>query len=72
MNKGKGWRDTAVKPELFRDTARVRELAGSFSREADELLKLATGADAAAVKAQYGRLTQACKACHEEFKFKDG
>jgi cytochrome c556 len=69
--KGRGWRDTTARPELFRDTARIRELAGNFAREADELLKVATNADADAVKIQYGRVTQSCKACHDEFKVKE-
>lgn len=70
-DKGKGWRDTTVKPELFHDSARVKELAGNFGREAEELLKVAGSGDAAAVKAQYGRLSQSCKGCHEEFKLKE-
>jgi cytochrome c556 len=70
-DQGKGWRDTTVKPELFHDGARVRELAGRFGREAEDLLKVAGSGDAAAVKAQYGRLSQSCKGCHEEFKVKE-
>lgn len=69
--RGRGWRDTTARPELFADTARVRELAASLAREADELNRLAQTADAAAVKAQYGRLAQACKACHDEFKVRE-
>lgn len=70
-DKGKGWRDTTVKPELFHDGARVKELAGNFGREAEELLKVAGSGDAAAVKTQYGKLSQSCKGCHEEFKVKE-
>ncbi|MEQ1601904.1 MAG: cytochrome c [Methylophilaceae bacterium] len=65
---GKGWRETAVKPELFKDTKRVAELSASFSKEANELTKVAAGGDAAAVKAQLGKLAKTCKACHDDYK----
>lgn len=69
--KGRGWRDTTVRPELFTDSRRVRELAGAFAQEADELLKVANSGDPAAVRSQYGKLSQSCKACHEEFKIRE-
>lgn len=69
--QGKGWHDTTVKPELFKDGKRAGELAGNFVKEANELAKVAAGGDAAAVKAQYGKLTQTCKSCHDDFKSKD-
>jgi cytochrome c556 len=69
--QGKGWHDTATKPELFKDGKRVGELAGDFTREANELAKVAATGDAAAVKAQYGKLSKTCKACHDDFKIKD-
>jgi cytochrome c556 len=70
--QGRGWHDTTAKSALFKDTARVRELAGNLGREAEELLRLAREAEPAVVRSQYGRVTQACKACHDEFKVKDG
>lgn len=69
--QGKGWHDTSVKPELFKDGKKVGELAGNFVKEANELAKVASTGDAAAVKAQFGKLGQACKACHDDFKAKD-
>jgi cytochrome c556 len=65
---GKGWHDTAVKPALFTDTARVAEVAGNFAKEANELAKVAQTGDAAAVKDQFGKLGRACKACHDDFR----
>jgi cytochrome c556 len=67
---GSGWHETKVKPELFTDK-RVGELAGNFVHEADELAKVAATGDAAAVKQQFGNLTKTCKACHEDYRFKD-
>ena len=68
---GKGWHDTLAKPELFSSGAKVGELAGDFNREAAELVKVAGTGDAAATKAQYGKLNRTCKACHDEFKNKE-
>lgn len=67
---GKGWHDTAARPELFKD-ARVGELAGNFSREANELARVAVAGDVATVKDQLGKLQRTCKACHDDFKAKD-
>jgi cytochrome c556 len=68
---GKGWKETATRPEFFRSPQRVGELAGNFNREANELVRVVATGDAAAVKAQFGRLSQTCKACHDDFKLKD-
>ena len=69
--QGKGWHDTAAKPELFTDGKKAGELAGNFAQEANELAKVAATGDAAAVKAQFGKLSRTCKACHDDFKKKD-
>jgi cytochrome c556 len=69
--QGKGWHDTAVKPELFQDGKKVGEYAANFSREATELAKVAAVGDPAAVKDQYAKLTRTCKSCHDDFRAKD-
>lgn len=69
--EGKGWHPTAAKPEIFKDGKKVADLAASFTREANELAKLAASGDQAAVKAQFGKLGQTCKACHDDYKSKD-
>lgn len=69
--QGKGWHETTVKAELFTEGKRVGELAGNFAKEANELAKLAATGDQAAVKAQFGKLSGTCKACHDDFKKKD-
>jgi cytochrome c556 len=65
---GKGWRETTVKPALFTDGKRVGELAGAFSQEANELVKVANTGDQAALKEQFGKLTKTCKACHDDYR----
>lgn len=69
--QGKGWHDTAAKPEIFKDGKKVGELATNFIREANELAKVAVNGDQAAVKAQFGKLGQTCKSCHDDYKIKD-
>jgi len=69
--QGKGWHDTAVKPELFQDGKKVGEYAANFSREANELARIAAAGEPSAVKEQYAKLTRTCKACHDDFRAKD-
>jgi cytochrome c556 len=65
---GKGWHDTTAKPELFHDSAKVSELNANFTKEANELAKVALTGDVNAVKEQHGKLAKACKACHDNFR----
>jgi cytochrome c556 len=69
-DKGTGWHETQVKPEFFQPEkkARLGEVATAFNKEANELAKVAASGDAAAVKAQFGKLGSACKACHDDFR----
>ena len=66
---GKGWHDTTIKPEAFASAARFAELGGEFAKESTELVRVASsGADAAAVKDQFGKLQKTCKSCHDDFR----
>lgn len=67
---GKGWHDTAAKPELFTDK-KAGEVAANFNKEANELAKVASAGDVAAVKAQLAKVQGTCKACHDDFRKKD-
>lgn len=69
--KGKGWHETEVKPEFFTDADKVKEVAGAFNKEVNELAKIAATGDAAAVKAQFGKVGQTCKGCHDKFRVED-
>lgn len=59
---------TNAKPELFKDKEGVAKVAMAFVKEANEMAKVAAGGDAAAVKAQFGKLVEACKACHKDYR----
>lgn len=65
---GKGWRDTSVKPELFANAAKLKEVGAAYNKEANEMAKVAAAGDAAAIKAQFGNLGKSCKGCHDEFR----
>ena len=66
---GKGWHDTTAKPEAFSNQAKFAELGGEFAKEATELVRVvSSGADAAAVKDQFGKLQKTCKSCHDDFR----
>ena len=67
-DKGKGWKDTRVKPELFTDKEGVGKVATNFVQQANEMAKVAAAGDAAAAKAQFGKLGESCKGCHDKFR----
>ena len=67
-DKGKGWKETRVKPELFTDRDAVGKVAMAFNKEANELAKVAATGDAAALKVQFGKVGEACKGCHDKFR----
>ena len=70
-DKGKGWKETRLKSEFFTDKETLGKVAGAFGKEANEMAKVAASGDAAAVKAQFGKLGDACKGCHEKFRKED-
>ena len=70
-DKGKGWHDTRVKPEFFKEGDKVKELAVAYNKEANEMAKVAAGGDVAAAKTQFGKLGESCKACHDKFRMKE-
>ena len=70
-DQGKGWKETRLKSEFFTDKETLGKVAGNFGQQAHEMAKVAAAGDAAAVKAQFGKLGEACKGCHEKFRKED-
>lgn len=66
-DKGKGWKDTRLKSEFF-GSKDLGQIAQNFGQQANEMAKVAAGGDAAAVGTQFGKLGEACKACHDKFR----
>jgi cytochrome c556 len=69
--KGRGFHDTHAKPEVFTDKEGVAKVAIAFTKEANEMAKVAATGDAAAAKAQLGKLVEACKACHKDYRVEE-
>ncbi|RIX44710.1 MAG: cytochrome c [Rhodocyclales bacterium GT-UBC] len=67
-DKGVGFKETRVKHELFTDKEGVGKVAVAFNKEANELAKVAATGDAAALKAQFGKVGETCKGCHDKFR----
>lgn len=69
-DKGKGWKETRLKSEFFGHKD-LPQIAQNFGAAANEMAKVAAGGDAGAVKAQFGKLGESCKACHDKFRKED-
>ncbi|WP_374260474.1 cytochrome c [Zoogloea sp.] len=69
-DKDVGSQKTRVKPELFQPQHQdeLKKVAAAFNKEANELQKVAATGDAAAIKAQFGKTGESCKACHDKFR----
>jgi cytochrome c556 len=67
-NTGKGWKETRVKPEFFTDKETLTKVAQGLGKEGNEMAKVAATGDLVAIKAQFGKLGEACKACHDKFR----
>lgn len=70
-DKDVGNQKTRVKPEFFKEPDEVRKVAMAFAKEANELQKVAATGDIAAIKAQFGKTGETCKACHDKFRKDD-
>lgn len=70
-DKGKGWENSRAKPGIWTEKEKMGKVAMAFNKEANEMAKVAATGDAAAVKAQLGKLGGTCKGCHDDFKIKD-
>lgn len=69
-DKGSGFHETKVKPELFTNQEQVGKLATNFVKEANTLADVAKAGGKEAVATQFGKVGAACKACHDDFRLK--
>lgn len=67
-DKGKGYKETRAKAELFTDKDGVGKVAMAFNKEANEMAKIAATGDAVAIKTQFAKLGESCKGCHEKYR----
>lgn len=59
---------TEALPAIWTSRADFDAKMADFQREAAALAKVATGGDADATKAQFGKAGGTCKACHDKYK----
>ena len=68
---GKGWRETTARAEVFGEAEKFHALTAEFARESSALARLAAGSDREAVRAQFLKVAQTCKACHDKYRQTD-
>ena len=66
-----GWKKSRLKPEFFDKQDDAKKAAIAFNKEANELAKVAATGDVGAIKAQFGKVSETCKSCHDSFRIKD-
>ncbi len=59
---------TRAKPEVWKDSAKVKDLAGKMMAEAEKFEVAAKGGNLDTIKAAVGELGKACKACHDDYR----
>lgn len=70
MEPGTDKGDTTMNSAVFEKEEQFREVSGSFETAAAKLATTAKGGDLNAIKVQFGKVVQNCKACHTEFRKK--
>jgi cytochrome c556 len=62
--------NTKARPEIWKDSAKVKELASRMEAEVARLNAVAKTGDVKAIQAQVGAVGQSCKACHDDYRAK--
>ena len=61
-------KETEAKAEIWTNWDKFETAMKNFQQEAAKLTEVAEGGDEAAIKAQFGKTAETCKACHKEFR----
>lgn len=70
-DKGTGWKPTRLKPEFFQQSDDAKNAGVAFITEANALAKVAETGNIDDIKAQFGKLGETCKSCHDKFRVKE-
>lgn len=62
--------NSRAKPEIWKDTAKVKQLTERMQAEVSKLAATAKGGNAGAIRTQLGSVGQSCKACHDDYRSK--
>ncbi|MCB1778015.1 MAG: cytochrome c, partial [Candidatus Competibacteraceae bacterium] len=57
-----------AKPEIWTNWDKFESAMNDFQQESAKLTEVAKGGDESAIKAQFGKTAETCKACHKEFR----
>ena len=60
--------NTRLKADFFRQPEKVRKVAKTYRIASDKLADAAVSAEREALKAAFGEMAKACKACHKAFR----
>ncbi|MBW7656871.1 cytochrome c [Hydrogenophilus thermoluteolus] len=63
-----GFKKSRLKENFFQEQDEVRKIATNFVEQANKLAEVAAMGDKDEIKAQFGEVGKACKACHEKFR----
>lgn len=66
--EGSDMGDTEAKSEIWTNMDDFKKKMETFQVEAASLAEVAKGGDMAAIKPQFGKVGESCKACHKEYK----
>jgi cytochrome c556 len=61
-------KDTEAKPNIWTDSGKFETAMTNFQQESAKLAEVAKGGNEGAIKAQFGKTAETCKACHKEFR----
>ena len=62
--------DTRALPALFKNEAKIKDLAQKMQEEVAKLNTVAKTGDVATIRAQFGVAAKACDNCHDDFRAK--
>ena len=60
--------ETEAKDNIWSNMDDFKKKMETFQIEAASLAEIAKGGDMAAIKPQFGKVGESCKACHKEYK----
>lgn len=70
-DQGIGWKQTRLKPEFFQKKDEVTKVANTFNEAANQLATVAETGDVNLIKAQFGKVGESCKGCHDLIRIKE-
>nr|BAL57874.1 cytochrome c class II [uncultured beta proteobacterium] len=63
-----GFKKSRLKENFFKEQEEVKKIATHFVEQANKLAEVAAMGNPAEIKAQFGEVGKACKACHDKFR----